>query len=75
MELPGTLFGPSSKIKKKSTPNKITGHFWKWISLILILTSYISGNENPKKISYISQKKAVLIFQEMETPKKFLIFS
>ena len=29
--------------------------------------------ENPKKLLF-SQKKAVLMFQEMETPKKFFMF-
>ena len=64
--------------------------FEKWNSLVLILGnfseesfSYISGNGTflyfrkwkPRKKSFIFyQKKAFLIFQEMETPQKFFIF-
>ena len=42
---------------------------------------YISGNGNPKKVSFISGNgtfqstpRKCLIFQETETPKKFLTF-
>ena len=43
---------------------------------------YISGNENPKKASYISRNgtfqstlRKLIILQETETLKKFLLFS
>ena len=37
-------------------------------------SSYISGNRNPEKIPYISQKRAFLIFSKTETPKISLYF-
>ena len=37
-------------------------------------TTYTSGNRNPEKNFLYFLKKTVLIFQEMETSKKFLIF-
>ena len=33
---------------------------------------YLRKRKPPKKFIILSQKKAVLIFQETETPKKFL---
>ena len=63
MELPGALFSSSSK-NKKNLPKKISYTLGKCKFLTLIL----------KKPLIFSQKKAVLTFQETETPKKFLTF-
>ena len=35
---------------------------------------YTSGNKTPKKVLVLSIKKAFLVFQETEIPKKFLYF-
>ena len=55
MKLPGALFRPNSKIKKKSIPKKIP---------------YISGMElsesKIKKFLIFSQKKAFLIYPGIE---------
>ena len=58
-------FSPSSKHKQKSTPRKWFLYFGK-MEL---------SNSNIKNFLIFSQKKAVHIFQETETPKTFLLFS
>ena len=54
---------PRLKNKKKSTPKKLP-----------ILQKIDLSISSVKKFLIFSQKKAVLIFQETETPKKFILF-
>ena len=86
-------FQPKLKKIKTIHPEKNSWYFRKWNLFVLILKKfrkrrpwkkipYISGNGNPKIISYIlgngtfqSTLRKFLIFQKTETPKKLLIFS
>ena len=61
MGLPGALFSPSSKNKKKPTPQKC-----------LIFQDMELSSSNIKKIAIFYEKKAFLIVPEMEPcPRKF----
>ena len=63
MELPGALFEPQArKINKKSTLKNVL--------IFFIFREMELFGPNIKKFLIFSQKKAFLIFQETETPKK-----
>ena len=63
MKLTSALFSPSSKNKK----NPLRENF-------LYSGKMKHSISNIKKFLIFSQKKAVIIFQEIETPKRFFIF-
>ena len=63
------------KKRKRTQPPNNSLYFEKRAFLLWYLKNYyISGNGNPKKFLIFSQKEAVLILQETETPIKFFIF-
>ena len=74
MELPGPLFSPSSK-KKKNPPRENFLFFGKMelstsnIKSFLIF-SYISGDENPEKTSYIFLKVNFSYISGNRNPEK-----
>ena len=62
MGLPGALFSPSSKNKKKPTPQKC-----------LIFQDMELSSSNIKKIVIFYEKKAFLIVPEMEPARENLL--
>ena len=69
------LLAKVKKKRKRTQPPNNSLYFEKRPFLLWYLKNYyISGNGNPKKFLIFSQKEAVLILQETETPIKFLIF-
>ena len=81
MELPSTLFSPSSKNEKIHLQKKIVifyeielvgSNIKKFQETNPKKIPYTSGNKNPQKISDIFSKESC---QEMETPKKVLYIS
>ena len=77
MELPGVLFSPSSKNKKKpSRENFLCSNIKKFLifsqkKAVLIF----QGTETPKKFFILSQKKGFLIFWKTEALKKVVYIS
>ena len=70
------LLAKVKKKRKRTQPPNNSLYFEKRPFLLWYLKNYyISGNGNPKKFLIFSQKEAVLILQETETPIKFLILS
>ena len=75
--MPSALLSPSSKKIKKNTPKKflifqgmeLSGS---WIKKFVMFQEMKLCSS--KRFFIFSQKKAFLIFQETETPKKFFIF-